>query len=167
MELAGRAGLSRPTIRRAIEYLVDRGLLVRKRSVGTQVVHARMHRQVELTSLYEDLAGAGRDPRTRVLSFAAQHAADALAVELGIPAGRQVYVFERLRSAGGEPLALMRNQVPAGRLRLTPEDLEAHGLYHLLRSSGISLRIARQSIGPARPPPPRPVRWARPGARRC
>lgn len=36
--LADRLGLSRPTLRRAIEYLVDQGLLVRKRGVGTQVV---------------------------------------------------------------------------------------------------------------------------------
>src|SRR5690606_23841351 len=39
--LADRLGLSRPTLRRAIEYLVDQGLLVRKRGVGTQVVTPR------------------------------------------------------------------------------------------------------------------------------
>jgi DNA-binding GntR family transcriptional regulator len=41
----------------------------------------------------------------------------------------------------------MRNHVPAGLLRLTPEDLEVHGLYNLLRANGINLRIAKQSIG--------------------
>ena len=42
-DLAGQFGLSRQTMRRAIEYLVDRGLLVRKRGVGTQVVHAKVN----------------------------------------------------------------------------------------------------------------------------
>ena len=147
IDLADRLRLSRPTMRRAIEYLVDRGLLVRKRGVGTQVVHVKVQRQVELTSLYDDLAKTHRDPHTRVLSFATEPAPDALALELGIPEGTQVYVFERLRYAGDEPLALMRNHVPADLLRLTPEDLEAQGLYNLLRANGINLRIAKQSIG--------------------
>jgi DNA-binding GntR family transcriptional regulator len=147
IDLADRLRLSRPTMRRAIEYLVDRGLLVRKRGVGTQVVHVKVQRQVELTSLYDDLAKTHRDPHTRVLSFATEPAPDALALELGIPQGTEVYVFERLRYAGDEPLALMRNHVPADLLRLTPEDLEAQGLYNLFRANGINLRIAKQSIG--------------------
>jgi DNA-binding GntR family transcriptional regulator len=147
IDLAEGLRLSRPTMRRAIEYLVDKGLLVRKRGVGTQVVHTKVQRQVELTSLYEDLAKARRDPHTRVLSFATEPAPDALALELGIPEGTAVYVFERLRSAGAEPLAIMRNHVPANLLRLAPEDLEEQGLYHLLRANGLNLRIAKQSIG--------------------
>jgi DNA-binding GntR family transcriptional regulator len=147
IDLADRLGLSRPTMRRAIAYLVDRGLLVRKRGVGTQVVHAKVQRQVELTSLYEDLAKSHRDPRTKVISFTTQPAPDALAVEFGLPEGTEVYVFERVRYAGHEPLALMRNHVPVSLVRLTPDELEARGLYALLRASGINLRIARQSIG--------------------
>ena len=53
--LADQLGLSRPTMRQAIQHLVDKGLLVRKRGVGTQVVHGRVRRQVELSSLYDDL----------------------------------------------------------------------------------------------------------------
>src|SRR5712691_6580724 len=147
IDLADQLGLSRPTMRRAIEYLVDRGLLVRKRGVGTQVVHAKVKRPVELTSLYDDLAKTRRDPCTRVLSFAVEPAPDALALELGIPDGTDVYVFERLRYADAEPLALMRNHVPADLLNLTAEDLEVQGLYNLLRANGINLRIAKQSIG--------------------
>src|SRR5579859_6515547 len=65
-DLADQLGLSRPTMRRAIEYLVGRGLLARKRGIGTQVVHAKVTRDVELTSLYDDLAKTGRAPSTRV-----------------------------------------------------------------------------------------------------
>jgi DNA-binding GntR family transcriptional regulator len=147
IDLADQLGLSRPTMRKAIQYLVDRGLLVRKRGVGTQVVHAKVRRQVELTSLYDDLAKAQRGPSTRVLSFAIQPAPETLALELGIPGGTGIYVFERLRYADAEPLALMRNHVPADLLQLTPEDLELHGLYNLFRASGINLKVARQSIG--------------------
>jgi DNA-binding GntR family transcriptional regulator len=147
IDLADQLGLSRPTMRRAIAYLVDRGLVVRKRGLGTQIAHAKVRRQVGLTSLYDDLAKTSRSPRTEVLSFVVEPASDALAVELGIGEGTDVYVFERLRYAEGEPLALMRNHVPASLLRLSADDLQAHGLYELLRNAGVSLKIAKQSIG--------------------
>jgi DNA-binding GntR family transcriptional regulator len=146
-DLADQLGLSRPTMRRAIEYLVGRGLLVRKRGIGTQVVHAKVTRQVELTSLYDDLAKTRRNPSTRVLGFRDEPASDGLAVTLGIPAGTRVYAFERLRYADGEPLAFMRNHVPAHLVRLTAADLEMQGLYNLFRANGINLRIAKQAIG--------------------
>jgi DNA-binding GntR family transcriptional regulator len=146
-DLADQLGLSRPTMRRAIEYLVGRGLLVRKRGIGTQVVHAKVTRDVELTSLYDDLAKTGRAPSTRVVSFGTEPAPDALAGKLGIAAGTPVYVFERLRFADGEPLALMRNHVPAHLVNLTAADLETQGLYNMLRANGITMRIAKQAIG--------------------
>ncbi|WP_157875756.1 GntR family transcriptional regulator, partial [Streptacidiphilus griseoplanus] len=80
--LAGDLGLSRPTMRQAIQHLVDRGLLVRKRGVGTQVVHSRVRRQVELTSLHDDLLRAGRHPRTKVLSLRCEPAPDQAAAAL-------------------------------------------------------------------------------------
>ena len=51
ISLADQLGLSRPTMRQAIQTLVDKGMLVRKRGVGTQVVQSPIRRTVELTSL--------------------------------------------------------------------------------------------------------------------
>jgi GntR family transcriptional regulator len=146
-DLAEQLGLSRPTLRRAMQYLVDRGLLVRKRGIGTQVVHAKVRRPVQLTSLYDDLAATDRHPGTEVLKFTLEPASDVAAHALSLPEGAEVYTFERLRYAGGEPLALMRNQVPVGLLQLRPEDLERHGLYEIMRANGIDMRIASQTIG--------------------
>src|ERR1700686_3074161 len=78
-DLADQLGLSRPTMRRAIEYLVGRGLLVRKGGIGTQVAHPKVPRDVALTSLYDDLAKTGRAPSTRVVSFRTEVALDTLA----------------------------------------------------------------------------------------
>src|SRR5688572_3348247 len=84
VDLAERLGVSRPTTRRAIQYLVERGLLVRKRGVGTQVVHPKVRRPVELSSLHDDLVAAGRRPRTEVLSAGRRPATAALAEALGV-----------------------------------------------------------------------------------
>jgi DNA-binding GntR family transcriptional regulator len=145
--LADRLGLSRPTMRKAIEELVGRGLLVRKRGVGTQVVHGRVRRELELTSLYDDLAAAGKRPATRVLLNRVEPAPAEVAEELGVAVGCEVHRLERLRQADGEPLALLRNWLPADLLDLDDAELEAGGLYELLRRRGTHLRIARQRIG--------------------
>jgi DNA-binding GntR family transcriptional regulator len=147
VDLAERLGVSRPTTRRAIQYLVERGMLVRKRGVGTQVVHPKVRRPLELSSLYDDLVAGDRAPRTEVLELKVIPAPDAVATALEIPAGTSVTWIERLRYAAGEPLALMHNAIPLDVLRLTPEDLAERGLYELLRRAGHTPRIATQVIG--------------------
>lgn len=145
--LAEQLGLSRPTMRRAIEYLVDRGLLVRKRGVGTQVVQPKVRRPVELSSLYDDLRAAGRAPRTEVLSFGVERPSEVASDVLGLADGSEVYAIKRLRYTGDEPLVIMRNYVPVSMVTLDPESLRARGLYELLRSAGVTLKIATQTIG--------------------
>ncbi|MEV5410129.1 GntR family transcriptional regulator [Thermopolyspora sp. NPDC052614] len=147
IQLADRLGLSRPTVRQAIQYLVDKGLLVRKRGVGTQVVHGQVKRSVELTSLYDDLRRAGQEPATQVISFGTVGADEEVAGILAVPAGTEVLRLERLRLAGGEPLALLHNWLPLGLAPLTAESLEKRGLYELLRSAGVRMRVANQRIG--------------------
>lgn len=147
VQLADRCGLSRPTVRQAIQHLVDRGLLVRKRGVGTQVVQAQVRRPIELTSLYDDLAAARRSPRTRVLELETAPATDEIAKDLGVPPGTGVIRLRRLRLSDNEPLALLTNHLPTDIVGLTRDLLERHGLYEILRSAGVNLRIANQTIG--------------------
>jgi DNA-binding GntR family transcriptional regulator len=147
IDLADRLGLSRPTVRRAIQYLVEQGLLVRKRGVGTQVVHTKVRRSIELTSLYDDLAAANQRPRTEVLANVVEPATGPVALGLNVPEGVPVLAVERLRYAQDEPLALMHNYLPAALVELSTEALAEHGLYELLRTSGVHLRLATQTIG--------------------
>src|ERR687889_2854506 len=69
LDLAERLGISRPTMRAALKQLVDKGLLVRRRGIGTIVAPKPVRRAVALTSLYDDLKESGRKPTTRVLDF--------------------------------------------------------------------------------------------------
>ncbi|MFJ8312872.1 MULTISPECIES: GntR family transcriptional regulator [unclassified Streptomyces] len=147
IDLANRLGLSRPTVRQAIQALVDKGLLVRRRGVGTQVVHSQVKRPLELSSLYDDLEAAGQKPATTVLRNAFEPATAEVAAALGVPQGSDVHVVERLRYAHGEPMARLRNHLPAGLLRLDTEYLEGTGLYRLMRGAGITLHSARQTVG--------------------
>lgn len=146
LALAKRLALSRPTIRRAIQELVDKGLLVRKRGVGTQVVQNSVHRRVELTSLFDDLVRAGKAPTTRLLDYRVDAPDEDVARELSLSASREVVRIKRLRFADGEPLAVMTNYLP---VEIAPEAsaLESSGLYQSLRAQGVHIRLARQRIG--------------------
>ncbi|MFB9376816.1 GntR family transcriptional regulator [Kineococcus gynurae] len=150
IHLADRLGLSRPTMRRAIQSLVDKGLLVRKRGVGTQVVHGQVTRPVELTSLHDDLSSHGQAPTTRVLQHEVLSASDEVAAVLALSAGARVLHVRRLRYSQDEPLAIMENWLPEPFVDITAEQLEERGLYQMLRSRGVGMRVARQRIGARR-----------------
>jgi DNA-binding GntR family transcriptional regulator len=150
--LADRLSLSRPTVRRAIQELVNQGLLVRRRGVGTTVANRMVHRRAELTSLFEDLQREGRTPRTEVLGITRDVTDERAAAALGLPADTPLVAVVRLRYADDTPLAIMRNWIPHSVVDdlpadLTAERLQASGLYALLRAAGIRPSVARQRIG--------------------
>jgi DNA-binding GntR family transcriptional regulator len=147
IDLAERLGISRPTMRRAMQHLVDRGMVVRRPGFGTQVVNPTVRRPIELTSLFDDLAKTGRQPKTEVLSMNVIPADDAMSAALRIPPRSEVTAIERLRYANGEPLALMYNVIPAQIARFDVRDLEKRGLYEILRSASALPQTANEVIG--------------------
>lgn len=147
ISLGERLGLSRPTVRRAIQELVDRGLLVRHRGIGTQVVHGKVTRNVELTSLYDDLDRTGQHPKTSVIALETATADEGIAISLDVPVGKPVLHIKRLRFTDDVPIAVLDNTLPADFADITAEDLENRGLYQLLRARGVTMRVAKQRIG--------------------
>ncbi|MGC3953579.1 MAG: GntR family transcriptional regulator [Propionicimonas sp.] len=153
LSLAERLDLSRPTVRRAIIELVTRGLLVRRRGIGTTVAQEVIHRRHELTSLYEDLASRGHTPLTEVLEFNTEFIDHRAAQALGLPADEPLVFLQRLRSTEEGPTAVLKNWLPPSLADLTPEAIAARGLYGLLRDRGIVPAVGHQIIG-ARPSVP-------------
>lgn len=147
VQLAQQLGLSRPTVRAAFGYLAEKGLVQRKRGYGTVVSQEKINRGVELTSLFDDLAGTGKAPATRVLRNEVAHANDIVAEALRLAEGSLVIALERVRLADGEPIALLHNFLPAALVHLSDDMLAQHGLYELLRASGIRLTSATQRMG--------------------
>ena len=148
--MAAQLGVSRPTMRRALQYLVDRGLLVRKRGVGTQVVRRTMRRPLELTSLYDDLRLAGRHPTSRVLAAGMTPAEPEVAEALAVAPGSDIFRLQRLRLADGEPLALLTNYLAHSLPDVSPNAFESTGLYELIRATGVHIAVAEQVIGAAK-----------------
>ncbi|MEQ4723130.1 GntR family transcriptional regulator [Nonomuraea sp. B19D2] len=147
IELADQLAVSRPTMRKAMEFLVDKGLIVRRRGVGTRVVQSQVRRPLELSSLYDDLRSTGQEPATTVLSNTVEPASAAVAEALRLAEGAPVIALERVRMARDQPLARMRNYLPALLLEIRTDALERHGLYELIRAAGIRLHAATQTVG--------------------
>ena len=147
LSLTSRLGLSRPTARQAIQELVKKGLLVRKRGVGTQVVRSQFRRDERLSSLNEDLAKAGKRPGTRLLELSVGELdADVhAAIDAAEVTERQFTKIRRLRLADDVPLAILTNYLPA-HLQIDEAELQRRGLYACLRALGINLKIAHQRI---------------------
>jgi GntR family transcriptional regulator len=147
VDLADSLGLSRPTMRRAMQHLVDKGLVVRRRGIGTRVVQPKLRRPLELTSLYDDLTRAGRKPTTEILSLEKVEAADDVAERLEVPEGTSVLELVRLRRADGEPIAKLTNYLPERIGTFSEEELADQGLYELIRRQGVTLHSATQTLG--------------------
>lgn len=147
LSMTSRLGLSRPTARQAIQELVKKGLLVRKRGVGTQVVRSQFRRDERLSSLNEDLAKAGKRPSTRLLEMSVGALdPDVLeAIDAAEVTDREFSKIRRLRLADDVPLAVLTNYLPAS-LQLDEAELQRRGLYACLRSLGVNLKIAHQRI---------------------
>src|SRR5256714_8855887 len=148
IELARQLSVSRPTVRRAIALLANKGLVIRRHGIGTLVVAVRVRRPVRLSSLYDDLKEAGQAPSTRLLAHEVVPAPAEVASSLRLGRGTRVLHFERLRLASDHPIALMRSFVPlALEEAVTEAGLRSNGLYQLLRLCGIRLSLVSQSIG--------------------
>ncbi|QPL04907.1 MULTISPECIES: GntR family transcriptional regulator [Actinomyces] len=146
VSMAKRLKVSRPTARQALQHLVDRGLLSRRRGAGTVVTSRHVHRPVHLSSLLSDLTDAGHAVETQVLVYECAPTTPEQAAWLEVEPGTEAVTIERLRLADGEPIALMRNLLPAD-LAPSREQIETTGLYDFLRAHGATPVTATQSIG--------------------
>lgn len=106
-------GVSRITVRKAIEGLVEEGLLDRRHGAGTFVASRIQKNMGALSSFSEDMASRGWVARSEWLDKAEAETTAADAIELGLPPGMTIYKFDRVRFAGETPLAIEHAIVPA------------------------------------------------------
>ncbi|EGQ74320.1 GntR family transcriptional regulator [Actinomyces sp. oral taxon 448] len=146
VSMARRLEVSRPTARQALQRLVDRGLISRRRGAGTVVTSPHVRRPMELSSLLADLTKSGHVVSTMILEHSTHPADEEEAARLEVDPGTNVTKIKRVRHADGEPIALMENLLPAS-IAPTHNDLEHEGLYDLLRVRGVVPVTAAQTIG--------------------
>jgi GntR family transcriptional regulator len=147
-ELAQQMGVSRMTVRAAIEDLVDEGLLIRRQGRKTIVADEKINRAAGFTSFSEEMRLRGWEPKSVVRQVATQLADVGTAAQLNLPVGARVILLERLRFADDEPLAHEIVYLPHSRFPdLLAADWHHSSLYELLESRyGVRPVYAEESV---------------------
>jgi DNA-binding GntR family transcriptional regulator len=149
--LCAEYGVSRITLRRAVDGLVADGHLVREQGRGTYVTRPAVRHEYR-ESFVHRVAGfrsvmseQGAQVGTKVLTQRIAPAPAAIAVELGLDGAEDVVELERLRSVDGEPNHVAHSFLPATLYpRAVEEDFGSGSLYDFLRREyGADLARAR------------------------
>lgn len=119
-DLCQEFGLSRVTIRKAVDGLVEEGLLERRQGVGTFVTapagstaKGRVEKSLSmLSSFSEDMLSRGRKPASRWIDRSEGTVTPEEALALGLSPGSRVYRFQRIRYADGQTMAFEFATVP-------------------------------------------------------
>ncbi len=146
-DIADAAAISRVTVRKAIDDLVEQGLLVRRRGSGTFVTKPVPKMQqplTRLTSFTEDMRRRGMVAGSRWLERGLYFPTPEETMMLGLSGGARVARILRLRTADDTPIALERTSLPDD---LLPEPEQVDGsLYLALAARDIRPVRANQRI---------------------
>lgn len=141
--------VSRPTVRKAIETLVDEGYLERKKRKGTIVKRRKIVSEFTqvVESYDEEMLRKGYEPKTIVLFFNKDKANKEISTRLDIHEGDEVYKLIRLRYAAEKPIVLVTTYLPVKLLpNLDEIDFSKQKLYHVLAEQNMPVTRAMRIL---------------------
>jgi GntR family transcriptional regulator len=133
-QLAEDLGVSRITVRKAIDGLVAEGLLVSRQGAGNFVTTRIEKNFAKLTSFSEDMRARGRTPRSVWLKRAEGTVTPEESLKLALSPGTLVYRFHRLRFADDDPMSIELATIVAS--SLPSIDAVEDSLYDALEQAG-------------------------------
>ncbi|WP_307802319.1 GntR family transcriptional regulator [Cellulomonas fengjieae] len=136
--LSQQFGLSRMTIRQAVDALVTEGVLVREQGRGTFVAPQRMDFEMRLTTFGEEMRRRGMEPAATVLAAQVVAATPDVATALELEPRAKVHFLYRVRSADGTPICIEQAWVPVALAPTLFDDGPPESVYAALRDRGLA-----------------------------
>lgn len=135
-ELARKFGVSRVTVRRALQTLENEQRIYRCQGLGSFVADERSHQSfAQLNDFVEDMRRAGMQASSRVIGFKQVNASDKIASILNVETETPVIQLERLRLGDGQPIAFDITWLPMFYGQLIEDvDLEQETIYNVLET---------------------------------
>jgi GntR family transcriptional regulator len=150
VRLAETFGVSRVTVRRALEALSEAGLIRRRAGSGTTVAPMNGASEAitaDFATLMPQLVAMGSGSTARLLSFAYVTVPDPVRIALGLEEGARVQRAVRVRASEGRVFSHLTTHVPeAVAAHYSEADLATTPLYKLLERSGVKVDHATQTI---------------------
>jgi len=141
-ELAGQYGVSRSTVRQALDALAESGVVYRVHGAGTFAASTVVAKNLTMSSFTEDMEARGLVPGNRILAADEREAGRQIAEELRLGESDPVVRVMRLRLADEWPMCLETVHLPAARVPgLLDRDLN-DSLYRILRAE-YGMRLVR------------------------
>lgn len=114
IELMKIYDVSRPTIRQAIQALVNQGLLAKRKKRGTIVLQKKISQAFTHTieSYNDEAENKGLTPKTHVILMQKELPDNEVCDNLNIAADNYVYKLVRLRYANNQPIVLVTSYIP-------------------------------------------------------
>lgn len=135
--LCERFGVSRMTVRQAVDALVVEGVLERVQGRGTFVAPPKVDLQVRLASFTEEMTRRGMTASVRVLAADEVPAEPDIAAALDLASGDRVIHLHRLRFADDAPMAVEHTWLPAARVPGFLDDGPPRSVYVELTARGL------------------------------
>lgn len=135
-QLSAALGISRVTVRRALEVLARDGRLRRQQGAQTRVAERVQKALSTVSGFSDELAARGSVPGHRWISRKTVLPSPSEAMALGLSASDPVVRLVRIRTADGRPLAIERAAVPQAILP-SGEMVDA-SLYATMRDLGVA-----------------------------
>lgn len=160
-ELQRELGVSRATVRKAMDDLVAAGMLIRIQGKGTFVSQPRIEEQLgHITSFTEQMERLGKKVETTVLALKEEEPRAVIRAILELREDETVVVVQRLRCVDGVPISVITNYLPSRFVPgLTAEGLDDSSLYRILEKRyGYQFHKAEETIE-ATGAPPDVARW--------
>ncbi|MEM7643116.1 MAG: GntR family transcriptional regulator [Pseudomonadota bacterium] len=149
-KLAESFGVSRVTVRRALDALSDAGLVERRAGSGTRVRNGERPggaAEMDANTLLPQLVEMGQSTTARLLSFCYGPAPDQVAKAMRLGPGASVQIATRVRIADATPFSHLTTYVPAPIARsYSEDDLARTPLFALLERSGVTVAEAHQTV---------------------
>jgi GntR family transcriptional regulator len=149
-QLSQDLGVSRLTVRAALDDLVREGQLVRRRGAGTFVSEPKIAQELTMSSFTDEIRARGMTPGSKTLDLRVVPAGARLGRILHVSPSERIVVAKRLRLADRDPLAIETLHVRESLIPdLSAKDLENGSFYALLRDRyGIAIVGGQQTIEP-------------------